>query len=209
MTLRGLYAITPDTADSDALLRRVRALLQGRPAALQYRNKLAGVAQRRFEAGALADLCRRHGVPLIVNDDVELALEVDAAGAHLGRDDGALTAARARLGPRLLGASCYDSLERARSAVAQGVDYVAFGSVFASPTKPAAVRAPLSLFAAARALGVPRVAIGGITLDNAPALIAAGADCIAVISAVFDAPDAAAAARAFAQLFERQQTIPA
>lgn len=116
MTLRGLYAITPDTADSDALLRRVRALLQGRPAALQYRNKLAGAAQRRAEAGALADLCRRFGVPLIVNDDVELALEVDAAGAHLGRDDGALPAARARLGTRLLGASCYDSLERARSA---------------------------------------------------------------------------------------------
>jgi thiamine-phosphate pyrophosphorylase len=209
MTLRGLYAITPDTADSDALLRSVRALLQGRPAALQYRNKLAGTAQRRAEAGALADLCRRHGVPLIVNDDVELALEVDAAGAHLGRDDGALPAARARLGPRLLGASCYDSLERARSAVVQGADYVAFGSVFASPTMPAAVRAPLALFAAARGLGVPRVAIGGITLDNAPALIAAGADCVAVISALFDAPDAAAAARAFAQLFDRQQTVPA
>lgn len=209
MTLRGLYAITPDTADSDALLRRVRALLQGRPAALQYRNKLAGAAQRRAEAGALADLCRRFGVPLIVNDDVELALEVDAAGAHLGRDDGALPAARARLGTRLLGASCYDSLERARSAAAQGADYVAFGSVFASPTKPAAVRAPLALFAATRALGVPRVAIGGITLENAPALIAAGADCVAVISAVFDAPDAAAAARAFAQLFDRQQTVPA
>ena len=209
MTLRGLYAITPDTTDSDALLRRVRALLPGRPAALQYRNKLAGATQRRAEAGALADLCRRHGVPLIVNDDVELALEVDAAGAHLGRDDGTLPAARARLGTRLIGASCYGSLERARSAVAQGADYVAFGSVFASPTKPAAVRAPLALFAASRALGVPRVAIGGITLDNAPALIAAGADCVAVISALFDAPDAAATARAFAQLFDRQQTVPA
>jgi thiamine-phosphate pyrophosphorylase len=93
--------------------------------------------------------------------------------------------------------------------VAQGADYVAFGSVFASPTKPAAVRAPLALFAAARGLGVPRVAIGGITLDNAPALIAAGADCVAVISALFDAPDPAVAARAFAQLFDRRQTVPA
>lgn len=209
MRLRGLYAITPDSADSEALLRRVQSVLSGRPAALQYRNKLAGAAQRRAEAHALAAMCRRHGVPLIVNDDVELALEVDAAGVHLGRDDGALPAARARLGARLLGASCYDSLALARAAVAQGADYVAFGSMFPSPTKPAAVRAPLELFGAARALGVPLVAIGGITLDNAPALVAAGADCAAVISALFDAPDPGAAARAFARLFERPQAVTA
>lgn len=209
MKLRGLYAITPDSSDSDALLRRVQALLAGRPAALQYRNKLAGAAQRRAEARAIAKLCRDHGVPLIVNDDVELALEVDAAGAHLGRADGALAPARARLGTKLLGASCYDSLESARRAVAQGADYVAFGSVFASPTKPAAVRAPLTLFAAARALGVPLVAIGGITLENAPRLVAAGADCLAVISAVFDAPDPAEAARAFARLFDPQPVVSA
>jgi thiamine-phosphate pyrophosphorylase len=207
MRLRGLYAITPDSADSERLLQRVPAVLQAGPAALQYRNKLAGAAQRRAEARALAGMCRRHGVPLIVNDDVDLALEVDAAGVHLGRDDGTLPAARARLGAKLLGASCYDSLAQARAAVAQGADYVAFGSVFPSPTKPAAVRAPLALFGAARALGVPLVGIGGITLENAPALIAAGADCVAVISALFDAPDPGATARAFAQLFGRPQAV--
>jgi thiamine-phosphate pyrophosphorylase len=207
MRLRGLYAITPDSADSDALLRRAQAVLQGGPAALQYRNKLAGAAQRRAEALALAALCRRHGVPFIVNDDVELALEADAAGAHLGRDDGALPAARARLGARLLGASCYASLALARAALAQGADYVAFGSAFASPTKPGAIRAPLALFGEARALGVPLVAIGGITLENAPAAIAAGADCVAVISALFEAPDPGAAARSFARLFERPRAL--
>jgi thiamine-phosphate pyrophosphorylase len=207
MRLRGLYAITPDSADSAALLRRVQAVLQGQPAALQYRNKLAGAAQRRSEALALAAMCRRHGVPLIVNDDVELALEADAAGAHLGRDDGCLPAARARLGARLLGASCYDSLALARAAVAQGADYVAFGSVFPSATKPGAVRAPLGLFGEARALGVPLVAIGGITLENAPAAIAAGAHCVAAISALFDAPDPGAAVRDFARLFERPQAV--
>jgi thiamine-phosphate pyrophosphorylase len=207
MRLRGLYAVTPDRADSEVLLRHVAAVLQARPAALQYRNKSASPAQRRAEARALAGMCRRHGVPLIVNDDVELAVEVDAAGAHLGRDDTALAAARARLGAKLLGASCYDSLAKARTAVAQGASYVAFGSVFPSPTKPAAVRAPLELFGTARALGVPLVAIGGITLENAPAVIAAGADCVAVISALFDAPDPGAAARAFAQLFERPQAV--
>jgi thiamine-phosphate pyrophosphorylase len=147
-------------------------------------------------------LCRAHGVPLIVNDDLELALAVDAAGVHLGRDDGALALARARLHGRLLGASCYDRPEVARRAVAAGADYVAFGSVFDSPTKPAAVRAPLALFALD--LGVPKVAIGGITLDNAPRVLAAGADALAVISDLFDAPDAAARASQYGRLFDER-----
>jgi thiamine-phosphate pyrophosphorylase len=105
------------------------------------------------------------------------------------------------MGARLVGASCYDSLARARAAVAAGADYVAFGSVYASATKPGAVRAPLDLFRQARALGVPLVAIGGITLENAREVIAAGADCVAVISDVFDAPDIAARVRAYARLF--------
>jgi thiamine-phosphate pyrophosphorylase len=141
----------------------------------------------------------------VVNDDVELALAVDAAGVHLGRDDGDLTPARRRLGSgQLLGASCYDRLELAEDAVGAGADYIAFGSMFASPTKPAAVRAPLALLGAARRLGVPVVAIGGITLENAPAAIAAGADAVAVITALFDAGDIAARARAFSDLFRRK-----
>jgi thiamine-phosphate pyrophosphorylase len=147
-------------------------------------------------------MCREYAVPFIVNDDVALALECGADGVHLGRDDGALSAARAALRGKLLGASCYDSLPAARAAVAAGADYIAFGSVFPSPTKPAAVRAPLTLFSEARSLGVPLVAIGGITLQNAPQLLAAGADSLAVISDLFEAPDIRERARAYAMLFK-------
>ena len=194
MKLRGLYAITPEASD---VQRKVRLALEGGIALLQYRSK----ARERLQAAAIVHMARDYGVPVIINDDVELALELDAAGAHLGRDDGDLRAARKRLGNRLLGASCYDQLERARDAVRAGADYIAFGSVFRSPTKPAAVHAPLSLFGEAKALGVPLAAIGGITLENAPQVVAAGADLLAVISDLFDAPDIRARARAYGKLF--------
>jgi thiamine-phosphate pyrophosphorylase len=198
MKLRGLYAITPDLADGDTLLRRVAQALEGGIAMLQYRNK--GLRHLR-EAQSLARMCRDRAVPFIVNDDLALALECGADGVHLGRDDGELAAARAQLRGKLLGASCYDSLAAARAAVAAGADYVAFGSVFPSPTKPSAVRAPLALFREARALGVALVAIGGITLENAPQLLRAGADGLAVISDLFDAPDVAERARSYGKLF--------
>jgi len=198
MKLRGLYAITPELADGEDLLRRVAQALDGGIAMLQYRNK--GVV-RLNEAKAIARMCRDRAVPFIVNDDLALALECGADGAHLGRDDGELVSARAKLGGRLLGASCYDSLAAARAAVAAGADYVAFGSVFSSATKPSAVRAPHSLFGEARTLGVPLVAIGGITLENAPQLLKAGADALAVISDLFDMPDIAARARSYGKLF--------
>lgn len=198
----GLYALTPDEADTEALVAKVRAAITGGATAVQYRNKPADPARRGEQARALAALCRAAGVPLMLNDDLELALSVAAAGVHLGRDDGDLAAARRRLGPgRLLGASCYDRLELAEHAVAAGADYVAFGSMFDSPTKPAAVRAPLALLGAGRQFGRPVVAIGGITLANAPAAIAAGADSLAVITALFGADDVAAQARAFTALF--------
>lgn len=198
MKLRGLYAITPELADGEALLRRAALALAGGIAMLQYRSK--GMQQLQ-EAKALARMCRARAVPFIVNDDLALALECNADGVHLGRDDGELTAARAKLRGKLLGASCYDSLAAARKAVAAGADYVAFGSVFPSPTKPSAVRAPLALFGEARALGVPLVAIGGITLENAPQLLRAGADGLAVLSDLFDAPDIAERARSYGKLF--------
>lgn len=200
MRLHGLYAITPDCPDSAVLLRKVEEALRGGVTLLQYRNKSVA-ADRAREAKALRALARRYQTPFIMNDDVELALETGADGVHLGRDDGDVAAARARLPGKLLGVSCYDSLERARAAVAAGADYVAFGSVFASSTKPGAVRAPLSIFAAARPLGVPLCAIGGITAENAPQARAAGADLMAVISDLFEAQDIAARARAYAKIF--------
>jgi thiamine-phosphate pyrophosphorylase len=192
MKLRGLYAVTPDAPD---LLALIEPALEGGAALLQYRRKRRDVA----EAKEVVALARRHGVPVIVNDDVELALEVGADGAHLGRDDANLQDSRRKLKNKLLGASCYNDPELARAAVAAGADYIAFGSVYASPTKPAAVRAPLSLFAGRH--GVPLCAIGGITLQTAPALIAAGADLLAVISDLFEAPDVRARAAQYGRLF--------
>jgi thiamine-phosphate pyrophosphorylase len=207
MNLRGLYAITPEVQEAALLESRVRAALTHAPdgwAALQYRSKVTAPDLRLEQARRLAALARERGVRFLVNDDVELALAVDADGVHLGREDGDLAQARRRLRGRILGASCYDSLDAARSAVAAGADYVAFGSVFPSGTKPGAVRAPLDLFGQARALGVPLVAIGGITLANAPQVLAAGADALAVIADLFEAGDIAARARALAGLFAAQ-----
>ena len=194
MKLRGLYAITPE---GPGLTQKVREALKGGIALLQYRSKQRDVSQ----AKELARLARSHGVPFIVNDDVELALEIGADGAHLGREDGDLRSARKKLAGKILGASCYDRLELAHTAVAAGADYIAFGSVFASPTKPHAVQAALSLFGQARTLGVPLAAIGGITLGNARQAIEAGADLLAVISDLFDAEDIAAHAREYQKLF--------
>ena len=201
--INGLYAITPDEPDSSQLLVQVDAALRGGARLLQYRNKDASPALRRTQAAALLALCRAHGVPLIINDHLELCLELDADGVHLGAEDGAIAAARARLGPdKLIGASCYNRLELALQAQEQGADYVAFGSCFDSATKPAAVRAPLPLLGeAARQTGLPVVAIGGITAENAHLAIQAGATAIAVIGALWTAPDIRQAAQNFSNLF--------
>jgi thiamine-phosphate pyrophosphorylase len=201
--IAGLYAVTPDEPDTGILVAKVGAALAGGARLVQYRNKTATAALRSAQAAALQAFCRRHRVPLIINDHLELALEVDADGLHLGGDDGSVAAARALLGPRkILGASCYNTLDKAVRAWHEGADYVAFGSFFASGVKPGAVRAPLGLLAdAKREIPVPVVAIGGITAQNAPQLIRAGADAVAVISAVFAATEVTAAAKQFERLF--------
>src|SRR5574338_1006090 len=197
--LRGLYLVTPDWIDTPRLTAAVAAALTGRPTLLQYRNKLADPVTRREQAELVLALCRTAGVPMIVNDSLELALAIGAEGLHLGRDDGDPAAARAALGPgRLLGVSCYAEFARARAVRAAGADYVAFGALFPSPTKPAAARAALDLLTRARAeLDCPVAGIGGITLGNAPLAVAAGADLLAVVSDVFAAPDPAARAAAY------------
>ncbi len=202
--LTGLYAITPDLADTGLLLSQTRAALAGGARLLQYRNKTAGENLRREQALALRELCRLHGATLIINDHVELAREIGADGVHVGADDAAVSTARAQLGAnKIIGASCYDDIGRAQAAAAQGADYLAFGSFFVSPVKPGAVRAPLPILRAARGqTGLPVVAIGGIALDNVDELIAAGADAVAVISSLFAAPDIEAAAREFCRRFK-------
>ena len=203
----GLYAVTPDVSDTPELLAAAEAALSGGVRLLQYRNKSASAALRLLQGRALLALCRKYHVPLIINDHLDLALALDADGLHLGAEDGSLTAARARLGPeKILGVSCYDQLERALEAERLGADYAAFGSFFPSSVKPDAVRAPLAMLRdAKRRLSVPVVAIGGITLDNAPQLIAAGADGVAVISALFGANDVKLAAQRFSALFSRRK----
>lgn len=199
----GIYAITRETPDTERLLGEVEAALTGGVAAVQYRDKSDDVARRHAQASELVALCRGFDVPLIVNDDLRLADLADADGVHLGRDDGSVREARIILGPgKFVGASCYQSLDLAVAAQAAGADYVAFGSFYASSTKPAAGRAAIDLLQrAAQQISVPIVAIGGITRANAPDLLDAGADGLAVLSALFDAPDVRAAAHELNRLF--------
>ena len=199
---RGLYAIT-DGPRPD-LHAAVEGALTGGAAIVQYRDKSGDSDRRRAEAAGLLAVCRRFGVPLIINDDVELAATIGADGVHLGEHDGDIDAARTRLGATaIIGVSCYDSLDRARQLAAAGADYLAFGAFFPSPTKPLARRAHTGLLRDATSLGLPLVAIGGITPDNALPLIEAGADFVAAISGVFAAPDSSAAARRYANLFTK------
>lgn len=198
--LRGLYAVTPDVSDTDALTAMVAAAIDGGAAAVQYRNKTATPEERRAQAYALALLCRARDTLFIVNDDVSLAALVNADGVHLGQDDGDLVTARETIGPdALIGASSYDDMARGRALADAGADYLAFGSLFPSSVKPGARKAPLDLLRAALALGVPIVGIGGIDAENAAQVIEAGADAVAVISAVFGDDDVEGAARAISE----------
>jgi thiamine-phosphate pyrophosphorylase len=200
----GLYAVTPELADSRELMGKVEAALRGGASVIQYRNKSMAESLRRNQAFELVRLCRRWNALCIVNDSAALAREVDADGVHLGRDDGGVLAARATLGAeKLIGVSCYNEIGRAQEAQSQGADYVAFGSFFSSSTKPQALRADTEILrTAASQIALPVVAIGGITADNAAGLIAAGADAVAVVSALFDAIDVEAEGRRFARLFQ-------
>jgi len=199
--LVGLYAVTPDVDDTATLARNVEAAIGGGAAAIQYRNKRADATLRRDQAHAISRIAARAQTLFIVNDDAALAAAVDADGVHVGEDDGAIAVARETVGnDRLVGASCYDDIERAYAAVDAGADYVALGSFFDSAVKPAARRASIDVLRRAATLGVPVVAIGGITAANAPALIVAGATAVAVITDVFGSGDPVSITRAAAAI---------
>ncbi|MET4600035.1 thiamine phosphate synthase [Stenotrophomonas sp. 2694] len=203
---RGVYLITPDEPDTARLLARTAPLLAAGATWLQYRNKTASDALRREQATALQALCAAHGVPLIVNDDPELAQAIGAAGVHLGGTDGDIGAARSLLGPdAIIGASCYDQLANAERAVAAGASYVAFGAFFPTTTKVTSSRAHPDLLRQSAALGVPRVAIGGLSPDNVGPIIDAGADLLAVVSGIYAAQDPVATQRAYLARFDTQQ----
>lgn len=201
--INGLYAITPDCADTTDLLRRVQLALAGGAQVLQYRNKSATAALRLTQAMALRQLTREFAATFIVNDDARLAAQVEADGVHLGSADADIMTARQILGShKIIGSSCYNQLSLAHAAVKAGVDYVALGAFFPSQVKPDAVVAEMELLHQARAeFSVPLVAIGGITTHNGAALVRAGADALAVISALFDAVDITTAAQDFSKLF--------
>lgn len=201
---RGLYAITDNyLIASQQLVTAVEAAIQGGARIIQYRDKSTDNNQRFQQAQALHHLCQRYQVPLIINDNIALAQQVGAEGIHLGQADTKLTAARALLGnDMIIGISCHNQLALAQAAVAGGATYVAFGRFFPSLTKPNAVAAHLDLLHQAhQCLPCPIVAIGGITPINGKQLIAAGADCLAVIQGVFGQPNISAAAQRYAQLF--------
>ena len=186
--LRGLYAVTPECMDDDWLLKAVGAAITGGASIVQYRNKGADEATQHRQARLLVQACQPRGIPLVVNDSVDVALAAGAAGVHLGKGDSDPALARERLGPRaLIGVSCYDDLELAER-VSGTADHVAFGSLFGSTVKPDTVRASLDSLSVARARGWNVVAIGGIDASNAHQAITAGADAVAVITALFGAP---------------------
>lgn len=205
-SLSGLYAIADTSViPADDLVPHAEAALQGGAQVLQYRDKSGTPRQRQDQASELLTLCRKHQVPLLINDDYKLCAAIGADGVHLGRDDAALGFVRRELGPRaIIGASCYNALALAETAAERGADYVAFGAFFSSTIKPLAVRAyPHLLAEAKRRTGLPVCAIGGIDLSNAESLIEAGADMLAVISGLFRSPDVHGAASSLRQLFEK------
>jgi thiamine-phosphate pyrophosphorylase len=205
-TLSGLYAITDAGLQrADQLVERVHSAIEGGARLIQYRDKSSDALLRLRQASALNDLCRRHDVVLIVNDDLELAAECGAQGVHLGRDDAdPLTARRLLGGQAIIGVSCYNRLSLALRAADQGADYIAFGRFFPSRTKPTAVQAaPELVKLARRELSLPIAAIGGITPCNAVPLLDAGAAMLAVVSGVFGTSDVRGAAASYAALFQQ------
>jgi len=207
--LTGLYAVTPEGLETDRLLHAVAAAVEGGARAVQYRSKQGSRKLHLEQGAALVALCRRHRVPLIVNDDVEVASLIDADGVHLGRDDDTIAAARGILGlGKIIGVSCYDRFELAREAQSAGADYVAFGSFFPSRIKPDAPRPPLDLLSRARrSLALPIAAIGGINATNARLVIEAGAHAIATITAVFADSDPRAASAELTRLFDKEDLL--
>lgn len=207
----GLYAITDNRlTPPETLLDSVEAALRGGAVLVQYRDKGSSSAERLRQATDLNSLCRNAGVPLLINDDPQLAHRVGAAGVHMGQDDGAPDEARRLLGPEaIIGITCHHRLDLARAAKSAGADYLAFGRFYNSGTKPGAPAAEATVLTEAKTLALPITAIGGITADNAEPLILAGADLLAVVGGLFGGTPTEIETRAkqFCQLFARHHPL--
>ena len=201
--MKGLYLVTPDWDDTDQLLVVSEAGLRAGAALLQYRHKTASPALRKEQAAALLALCRRYQRPFIVNDFVDLCIELDADGIHVGGTDLSVAQVRLQVGvAKIVGASCYGDLELARKAWQAGASYVAFGGFYPSRVKKYAVTTSPNIITQARAqIPLPSVVIGGMTPENAAPLVSKGTDMVAAISSVYCAPDPQVQARRFVSLF--------
>ncbi|MDZ4297994.1 MAG: thiamine phosphate synthase [Moraxellaceae bacterium] len=201
--ISGLYAITDHALLGDQLVSAVTAAIEGGARIIQYRDKSQDHTRRLREANALRQLCQQHELPLLINDDVELALAVNADGVHLGQQDGGIAAARARLGATaIIGVTCHNRIDFAEQATAQGASYLAFGAIYPSQSKPQALRCPLAILRQAKQqFNLPLVAIGGISADNIAPVIAAGASACAVIANLWQSVDICQQARILSKEF--------
>lgn len=201
--MRGLYAVTPNWDDTDLLIQATADIIAGGATLVQYRHKTANAAQRLEQASALLSLCRSKKVPFVINDFIELVEQLDADGVHVGGTDEAVIAVRAQLGAdKIIGASCYGSLELAHQSATDGASYVAFGGFYPSLVKKYEVSTPSTIVAQAKLeIAVPIVVIGGMTVENSRVLVKNGADMVAAITSIYAQPDAKQAARNFSDLF--------
>ena len=206
---RGLYAITDTNRfNNEDLITTCEQALQGGAVMLQYRDKSQNVDKRIEQATALRKLCHTYNAFLIIDNDIELCLQTNADGVHLGPLDSELTEARQLLGPgKIMGVSCYQDLEKAHQALAANANYVSFGAFYPSKTRPDAALIDFDILKELKNFPIPVVAIGGINLERADLLIQKGVDHVAVISDLWNADNIEQHADAYTQLFAGYTTV--
>ena len=205
--IKGLYAVTPEEKDLFALSSQVESCIKGGARLIQYRSKMLSKTEQKIQARKIKKICDYYKVPLIINDDIELCRILDADGVHLGENDDSLVKARLVLGPsKIIGVSCYNSIDRVKMAVDKGATYIALGACFPTTTKPHAPKASLDFIALVlKNFKIPVVAIGGINLENIELLINEGIICIAVINSLFKVNDIEGTARQFSSLLNEEK----
>jgi thiamine-phosphate pyrophosphorylase len=205
--IKGLYAVTPEEKDLFALSSQVESCIKGGARLIQYRSKILSKTEQQIQARKIKKICDYYKVPLIINDDIELCRILDADGVHLGENDDSLVKARLVLGPsKIIGVSCYNSIDRVKIAVDKRATYIALGACFPTTTKPYAPKASLDLIAlVVKNFKIPVVAIGGINLENIELLINEGVNCIAVINSLFKVNDIEGTARQFSSLLNEEK----